>query len=454
VGQSELLSALFTLPAVYIYITARRRGGFDARSATIVALLYLAACFAKENGIVLPAILIAAELTVISDQRPWRERVRALRPYYLALTALALAYIGVHVRVLSDHDLTGFQPFMPFAALHTTQLQRVLTAITVVPEWARLFFWPAILETEYGPPEMAIAQGPSLVQLPGLLLLVATLALAFLLWRRRPVVSFGIAFVCISLLPASNFIVPAGILVAERTLFLPSVGAMLVLGDALVALGEWRREKGEGREKTLFSLRPSPFSLLAVFVAILALGLAKSVSRTRVWRDNDTLFHQSVVDSPRSYRAHYMLAAWDFENDRKRDGEREYRTAIHLFPLDPFVEYNLAEQYRRAGACKEAVPLYQFALEVSDKFPLGHTAYAWCLFQVGRYADSKVAIGNALRAGGSVKILRGLRQEVDSAVAAGSRTGSNRTISLAGSPSKVREAMQKTAATAAKPAGH
>ena len=46
-------------------------------------------------------------------------------------------------------------------------------------------------------------------------------------------ISFGIALVCITLLPSSNFLLPAGIVLAERTLLLPSFGAMVIVGAAV-----------------------------------------------------------------------------------------------------------------------------------------------------------------------------------------------------------------------------
>jgi hypothetical protein len=446
VGQSELLVAVFTLPAVLLYLRDRARGVLQSRTAVAMLVLYAGACFSKENGIVLPGLLAMAELTVIRDDRPWRERVRAVRPFYLGMVAVALAFVGLRARVLADHGLAGFQPFMPFAALHTTAFQRELTAISVVPQWLRLFYWPAHLSSEYGPPELPIAQGLSLAQLPGFLLLVGILALGVMWRRQRPAISFGIAFICVSLLPASNFILPAGILVAERTLFLPSVGAMLALGGVLVAA----RDRLAARGRLTGGV--TRFAQAALAAALIA-GTARSLARTRVWYDNETLFHHAVLDSPGSYRAHYMLAAWSFEKNRKREGEAEYRKALELFPLDPFVSYNLAEQYRVAGKCEPALPLYKASRDIDPNFPLGRTAYAWCLFEVGRYDEAKAATWPVIKAGGSIWQVHEIWRMADSAkVAAAKKNGSPTTsISLAGTPSKLPESMQKAGAKSRQP---
>ncbi|MEO6879190.1 MAG: glycosyltransferase family 39 protein, partial [Gemmatimonadaceae bacterium] len=108
VGQSELIVALAVLSALLLYLRDRMTGELRPRSAIGICILYAIGCLSKEHGVVLPAILIAAELTVIDDAAPWRARVLRLRPFYLALTAIALAFIAMRAVVLSDHGIGGF----------------------------------------------------------------------------------------------------------------------------------------------------------------------------------------------------------------------------------------------------------------------------------------------------------------------------------------------------------
>jgi hypothetical protein len=345
-----------------------------------------------------------------------------------------VCYIAARTYVLFDRNLAGFQPFMPFATLKTGTVDRILTAIGVVPHWVRLFLWPARLAPDYGPPEIPIAQGIALWQLPGFLLLVGTLALGFLVRRAQPVISFGIAFVCIALLPASNFLIPAGIVLAERTLFTPSIGALLAVGGVVLAAADWLRARSRDGAPGVGLLRVAT----AAAVVIVALGLGRSVSRTRVWKDNETLFRQAVIDAPDSYRAHYMLGAWSFEKDRKKLGEAEYRKALALFPYDPFLAYNMAEQYKKVGLCRQAIPFYRWSRNIQADFPLGRAAFAHCLLEIGSYDEARKMAFEAMSAGGELKQARRLVFLADSAKAADTARGRTDKVGLAGTAGKVR----------------
>jgi hypothetical protein len=307
-------------------------------------------------------------MTVAQDERSIRQRLVALRPLLLVLTLIAVLYIGAR-DVVKNGNISGFNPFIVFQALGLSYTNRVLTMIGVVPEWVRLMLWPARLSTEYAPPYVDIAQGPSIMQLPGLLLLVGIIGLALVLMRRRglgAVASFGILWFCVTLLPSSNFILPAGIIVAERTLFLPSLGAMLAVGS----LAAWLASQISAlRSKD--SIRTTRIAGVLACAAILVAGCWRTITRTVVWRDNEHLFRQAVIDAPQSYRAYYMLGAWMFETGRKIEGERAYRHALKLFPYDPFMTYNLAIQYQQSGMYKPAIPLYQATFEIIPRFREG-----------------------------------------------------------------------------------
>jgi len=437
VGQSELLVAAMLLGALLLYLRDRQQGVLGAKTQIGITALYAIALLSKEHAIVLPALLLACEATLVEDTVPLVRRISAQRWLYVSLGAVALSFILIRGSVLSDHAFGGFQPFVPFTTLHISRRDRILTAFSVVPQWLRLLYWPAHLSAEYGPPDIDLAQGFALWQLPGMAVLASIIGVGFYARRRQPVIAFGIAFACIALLPSSNFVLPAGIILAERTLFLPSVGAMLILGAVAVYCADVAARR--------HALRSFSVSAGAACALLLGAGIARSVLRDRKWRDNETLFRQSVVDSPRAYRSHFMLGSWAFENHRPSEGERELRRALNLFPYDPFVAFAMAEQYRNAGRCPAAMPMYRWMLDIDRNFALGFTGYSICLLETGRYPEAKAMALDAMRHNGDTTDLRRIIALADSVLAEQGSVRSAPPTGLAPGPGKVPDSMQKTA---------
>ena len=91
----------------------------------------------------------------------------------------------------------------------------------------------------------------------------------------------------VTLLPVSNLIVVSGIIMAERTLYLPSVGACALGGHAAQLLMGWKR------------------ALVTLPVLVIALFAVLSAMRAPVWSDPLTLFEDTVENG--RYRGHIAL---------------------------------------------------------------------------------------------------------------------------------------------------
>ena len=403
VGQSELWVALLTTLAMGLYVHGRAAGPITWKRWTAIGALYAAGCLFKEQAIVLPALLLLAESTVVRDRAPLGQRLGRMRLPLLALAVIALGYMWARSAIVVG-GLSGFQPYIVFQALNLSTTDRILTMIGAAPNWLRLFLWPARLMTEYAPPYIDVAQGPSVLQLPGLLVLLGVLGLLVACWRRSPATSFGIGWLVITLLPASNFIVPAGFIIAERTLLLPSIGAMIAVGSAI----PWLYARLERR-------RGMQYAAAGAVATLLALGIARSYTHDPAWRDNDSLFRQAIKDSPGSYRAHFMLGVHLFENRRKTEGELHLRRALKLFPYDPLMVLALAEQYRGAGMCKPAITLYRWLFTLQPTSSRGHIGLADCLLMTLQFDEAREEALRAIRAGGRVQPARAIIAAADRA---------------------------------------
>jgi hypothetical protein len=375
VGQSELLVACLLIPAVTLYINARNANEFSGLRIATILVLYALACLAKEHGIVLPALLLAAELTVVRDKDSIRARFRRLRPFVLSLVAVALAYLWLHL-VVSSEVATGFHPYVPFSSNNLQTTERWYTMFGLAPEWVRLLVWPLRQAVEYGPPEYPVVKSFALYQVPGMLIILATLVLMFVARRRSPAVTFGIAWTLVALLPTSNFIVPSGILLAERTLFLPSVGVVI----ALCAAVPW-----------IYARLKTPVAQLtaaAVAGALILVAGWRTYDRTQIWKNNDSVFAQALIDAPYVYRTHFMMGAWLFSKKHIIEGEKELRLSLVLYDRDPYVWFALGQEYMNYRMYKPAIRYFRKALEVDPNLVEARVRLAVALAGAEQWDDA------------------------------------------------------------------
>jgi hypothetical protein len=430
VNQGELIVGLIATIWVGLYIRARRQGDLTLRSSLGFLLTYLVACFFKENAVILPGLLIAAEMTVIRDERPLMRRVAAVRPLILALAATGLAFLTVRSAVLDN--VVG--SFTAEGLQGLTFGERALTMLGVVPEWLRLFAWPAHLQADYSPQEITGALGWGTAQTLGLFILAAAVIGALAARRTAPVVTFGIIWVAIALFPVSNVLVPTGIVLAERTLYLASVGFLLIVGALLpVAF-----------QAVAAARPPIRRAATAALVLLLAAGVVASALRQRTWANPFSQSAQLLIDAPLSYRSHYGAASLLWEGHQREASEIEYQRALLLFPRSFAVPRELADRLRLEARCKEAIPLYQQALRYAPDLNEVRSSLIACLMYEGRYneARSQAKIGLAVDGGGADSVnLRNFRATAERAMLEKAEPG---TVRLTVQPNASDSAARRT----------
>jgi hypothetical protein len=391
VGQPEIAVALLEVAATLWFVWARRQGDLVTRDRGVIAALYLVACFTKEHGIMLPGLLLAAELTLIRDPRPVVDRLRRLVPLGGLLGLVGIAFLAGRTAVLGG--LAGDAANVAIRGAGAGD--RIVTMLGVIPHWCRLLWAPWHLQADYMPRELTRAAGMGPPQWLGAGLCAG---LAWLGWRSReksPVTTFGVLWVAITLFPVSNLLVPTGILLAERTLFSPSVGAMMALGGLVPLVDQRLRLAGR------WARGPA----IAALLVLVGAWTWRSAARAPVWRDNDTLYRQTLADAPRSYKVHWDYARLLARAGRPEEASREYGAALGLFRGDPALLAEIADARREAGSCEGAIPLYREAVMLAPEAWVSRTRLILCLARTGDLAAARTEMavlaargeGNATR---------------------------------------------------------
>jgi tetratricopeptide (TPR) repeat protein len=342
-GLPDVAFTFFYLLAFYLYI----------RSETVLSGNYLFSigCFAvsalfKEPALTLPVVLLAYDYLCRNKRASFTDSVKRYTPYFL---------IGVGYLALRIHALGEFAPMKGHVKLSAYQY-----AINVFPLFiqylAKLLF-PLNLNAFY-----VFHPITSLFELKGALSLMATVVFVVLFpvtLKKNRVAFLGLVFMTMPLLPV--LYIP-GIVgentFADRYLYLPSVGYVLLLAIFL----SWAKNK----------LPRSLKSITILFLIIGGLYAVGTVSRNNIWKDNLTLWTDTVRKSPDSAIVHNNLAFAYGSSGQQARAIEEYQTAVRLKPDYVEGHFNLGVVYASQGQWNKAIAEYQTVIRVNPAFIAAH----------------------------------------------------------------------------------
>jgi len=295
-SRSEVLSVLLYFSGFAVFLYRRTESITILRSLAIV-VLFAAAVSTKEHTLTLAALLL------MTDYFWGLGGLRKNWPLY-GILAIAGAWGAFVVgRVLKGASTAGFHvPGLTPATYFFTQCRVIWT-------YVRFFFLPAGQNVD---PDVAVSA--NLLDhgaIVGLLGLVALVIAAWIYRKRFPLAAFGVFMFVLLLAPTSSF-VPISDVQAERRLYLPFLGLVLICLEFLRRL-KWSQMVGAG-------------------VAILAACSILTFQRSQVWASPIDLWKDAAAKSPKKWRPRFQLAYAYYDSGDFARASNEYEAAAHLEP--------------------------------------------------------------------------------------------------------------------------
>lgn len=360
-GRSEILALLFGLASLLALLRALR-GPTRRRWLLASTLAYALACASKETGVVLPAVLAVHVWALHPPRRgagvrAWLDALRPLAGHglvlaaYLVVRGAALGRFAPAAGILRESDLAA-----RFAAIGTVYLANLKLLL-----WPNLevdfFYQAAIGLPEHVGPAALLGWGAIVASAAGALCLArAHLARRSdapdsATFRERAAALGAVAIFAATLLPTSHLL-DIGALLAERFLFAPS------LGFVLLAVLAGRRLLAAGPP----ALRARPTAWLLVG-ALAVVGAWRSHARAAEWRDPALLWREAARSLPGDVRVHTNLAAVLIERGELEPAREALAAALALDPGYRAALGNLATLEVEEGRLDEAAATYRRMLE-------------------------------------------------------------------------------------------
>lgn len=345
--RADLLATPLFLAALLCHMRLRERPGSSAlRWAILAAVSYFLSLSAKEMGATLP--LVALFLDLRRDEPRALLSAEGIRPYVGYAVAAGLYSV---LRFGLFHNVYEGDPYIGgsiFTALLTTgkifasYLGHLVLPLHTKPRY--------IVTPSYGFDASTAGAWA---------LLAALGALAWAARKRHPTLTLGLAWMGLTLIPVANLI-PLRNPMADRYLYLPSVGFSAVVGWAAVEGARYLRERfgtAAGR---------APYVAAA---GLLVLWSGLTWHQNAIWRSERSLWTEVLRLEPENQAVRLSLAESIGRDGRYGEAEEMLREVIRSSPGEAEAYYHLGVVYSMQGRAAEAAELYRktLALEPSHK---------------------------------------------------------------------------------------
>jgi tetratricopeptide (TPR) repeat protein len=339
-SRSDTLSVFFVLAAFVVFLY--RPGATLSVTRIIVLLaLFASAALSKEHTVILPALFILGDYYWNLELSPsviWRN----WKLYVPIAAGAAFAMVGV-LRLLRGNPTAGFQ-------MHDlTWYQYFFTECRVIWDYVRLFVVPIgqNLDPDIDISRTVTAHGAIF----GLCGLLGVSVLAWIYRRRFPIASYGWFAFLILLAPTSSF-APLRDPLAERRLYLPFIGLLLI---SVEFLRRWK---------------PSKNVFIGTLALVLTVECVMTYQRNLLWGNAVDIWKDTVSKSPHKQRPRFHLAFAYIQAGNCSNAVDEFQqvATLKLPNSDPMIdwEHDLLRDwglaYDCAGNPQQAIAKFQQAV--------------------------------------------------------------------------------------------
>ncbi len=327
----------------------------------------------KEIAFTLPIVVILYEVTFFGT--PGKRLLALLTPLVLTGAIIPLTMMRIHKGagdILSD---------VSSATVLDSPLSRweyLCTQFSVIVTYLRLLLFPVNQNLDYDYP--VYHSFMELRPLLSFIFLLSLLGAAIYLYARSVrtlqkattatkkseplptlefhhlsrLIAFGILWFFITISVESS-VIPITDVIFEHRVYLPSIGFLLALVALVFNATSYLKSRIPAINKAA--------ALLLVIVAVTFSGA--TYARNRVWRNWQSIWHDTVTKSPEKARPHNILGIGYLYAKQYNAALPEFQAAVKLNPNYMEAWFNLGLIYKNLGQYRESISMYQKALALS-----------------------------------------------------------------------------------------
>ncbi len=374
--RKDLLCAMFFLLSIIMYLKyvhAKDDEAVRRKSALLFLknkwylfsiVFFVLSLLSKPMAVSLPAVLMILDwypLQRLGPSKSFRIIYREKIPF------IALSLISSFLTVLAQK---AGGSIASFEAVPLTS-RMIVASQSLITYWYKMLL-PIGLSAVYPYPEDV-----SLFSLKYLLpiILVGGITIISIILAEKQKLLFSVWwYYLVTLLPVLGIVQVGTQCMADRYSYLPSIGPFFMSALLLV----WVREKMP---------RHGPLLVLLASV-VLSLYTVSTIKRISIWRDDLTLFSDTIRKSPNSEIAHGMLGLALFDEGAVDEAIAQFRTTLKINPYSQLAYYDLGRALMQKGLVGEAITAFQNAVSLNPSDLDAHQLLALAYAKFGAMDES------------------------------------------------------------------
>jgi len=341
--RKDVLSAFFFLGTLILYLLYRKTA--RSRYFVLSLIVFILSFMAKPMGIMLPFILFLFDYLDkrVLDKKALIEKIPffAITGFFAIVTFIAEKQIGAINRegpIASWDNL-----FIGCHALFFYMKQMV---------------WPLHLSSVYPPPPQINGRLPLFFLLSPVIALGLIILIVFLRKRSR-IITFGLLFYIVMLLPVLQFIPITWTIAADRYTYLPLIGLFYIGGEFI---------------QILYAQLSRPTRVaFAIILSFAVIGLASLTwQRCTTWKDSVSLWADVIKKYP-GFILGYLNRGYALAEKGELDHAiADYDQALRIDPNHAGVYNNRGSAQAKKGNFDQAVADYSISLQLEPNNPNAH----------------------------------------------------------------------------------
>jgi tetratricopeptide (TPR) repeat protein len=280
------------------------------------------------------------------------------------------------------------------------------TAFYILGRYLLLLFFPHPMSSDYSFNAIPLVNFSNPIALVALLLHIAAGIYAITILPKRSPIAFGILFYLATLSVVANVLFLTRSTMADRFLYMPSLGFCLLTVMLIAQISKLKIEKVNfGSVNHLLQFNKT---FTYVITALFVLGTLKTWSRNTDWKNDTTIFSADVEHEPNSSRLRFLYGNHMIQDVKQKKvgpeqtdayyaiAETQLKKCIEIHP-DYFEAYfGLGDLYVQRNNMQQAMMYYKTVVERLPNLALGYNNLGNMYFKMQQYDSAIIVLQKAI----------------------------------------------------------